>query len=520
MGPEVRFILTDKCNYHCWFCHREGMDIDNSNDEMNFDEIKLLLSEYKKWSNNDEITLTGGEPLIYKNIHPLIDYLYSIGYKITITTNGFVLPQLFNQIEKIKKFNVSFHTNERNIYEKMVGKQDSFLTVKNNLQELRRKNKNIEISLNVTIINSFNSSFENIERIIEFAREIKANIKLIEYFPSHEKHNYSLDNYVEFLKIKKFKLVDKQPRKLRFYDGSINITLSKIFCEDAINNYNSDKYCNQNNDLFLSYHGYFKLCRYSEEKIYVNKELRSFNISELRKKFELAQKKLGYECSEEYYNSRKETIIESTKNFIKDVFMSESSGHDYYHSIRVYNNAVNIYNNDIINADLFIIKMIALLHDVEDYKLFDLNNYGKVHSFLVSQRIPIKERTQIESGIKQISFHQRMFSEEEVSDEVKIVQDADVLDAIGAIGIARTFAYGGKIQRPIYDPDIEPKKFFEDKGDYKKNIGTSINHFYEKILKLPDMMNTPYGKECAKMRKIFVLDFLKEFMEEWQGVKA
>lgn len=518
MASEIRLILTDNCNYNCWFCHKEGMENEPSNDELNLESLKFLLAEYKSWSHNDEITLTGGEPLEYERLGSLIDFLYSIGYKITITTNGFNLPIIFKYINKIKKLNISFHANNEEIYERIVAKKGTFLTVKKNLYALRKINNIIEVSLNVTIINSLNSGFENIEKIINFAHEINVNIKLIEFFPSYSEHNYPLNNYVEFLKIKQFKLVKHAPRKSKYSDGKITITLSKIFCEDAINNDNADEYCNKYNDLFLSHHGYFKLCRYSNEKIDIKEEVESKKISELHKKFKLININLGHECSKTCYNSRKNEIIESTKEFIKMVFNSESSGHDYYHSIRVLNNAIDIYNHCESNADLFIMQMIALLHDVEDYKLINLEETGRVCGFLTSQRIPYSDRKIIQNGIKQVSFNYRLFSDDVYSDEVKIVQDADVLDAIGAIGIARTFAYGGKVKRPIYDPDVQPQQFFASKKEYQSNKGTSINHFYEKILKLPNMMNTSYGKKMAELRKSFVQNFLKEFMEEWQGI--
>ncbi|MGD1822855.1 MAG: HD domain-containing protein [Pleomorphochaeta sp.] len=199
------------------------------------------------------------------------------------------------------------------------------------------------------------------------------------------------------------------------------------------------------------------------------------------------------------------TIIENSLKYIKDFFKDDYSGHDYYHSLRVYNTAIKIEeveeeNNQAI--DLTRVKLIALLHDVDDYKISPKTNKNldNARSFLKDNNIANDEIEAIISDISNLSFSKGK-SSDCLSIEGKIVQDADRLEALGAIGIARTFAYSGANNRAIYDP-ID-------------NKDSAIKHFYDKLLKLEDLMNTNYGKQLAKERTNFMKDFLNEFYKEW-----
>lgn len=207
-----------------------------------------------------------------------------------------------------------------------------------------------------------------------------------------------------------------------------------------------------------------------------------------------------------------ENIIRSAKIYIKDIFQNDFSGHDYYHSIRVYNLATHIAQHE--NADLTLVQLIALLHDVDDYKLFAQNrNFQNTRYFLNSHNIPPLQIDNICSIIADISYKGTETHPPE-SIEGKIVQDADRLDAIGAIGIARTFAYGGTINRPIHNPLLTPHTDI-NYADYQNCKGTSINHFYEKLLCLKELLNTSEAKKIAEHRHLFMINFLNEFFQEW-----
>ena len=184
-------------------------------------------------------------------------------------------------------------------------------------------------------------------------------------------------------------------------------------------------------------------------------------------------------------------IINSAKEYIKDIFKNESTGHDKEHTIRVYRNALLIAK-EYPDCDLFIVEIAALLHDVDDHKLFDHPNNENARAFLKEQNIKEEQIERICDVINEISFSKNK-DKKPSSLEAMIVQDADRLDAIGAIGVARTFAYGGRNCRPLE---------------------SSIKHFYEKLLLLKDKMNTEVGKKLAEERHQFLINFLSEYSKE------
>lgn len=209
-------------------------------------------------------------------------------------------------------------------------------------------------------------------------------------------------------------------------------------------------------------------------------------------------------------------LLEKTLLYIQDRFQNDYSGHDYYHSIRVYKLATSICKGE--NSDLEIVQLAALLHDVDDYKLFggNLGTTSNAEEFLKSNKIVDIKIKAICDIIASISFKGTDTKVPE-SLEGKIVQDADRLDAIGAIGIARTFAYGGSKNRSMHIPNEKPKEDMNEE-EYIKAEGTTINHFYEKLLKLKDLMNTATAKAMAESRHKYMENFLDEFFSEWDGI--
>ncbi|SHO51884.1 HD domain-containing protein [Anaerocolumna xylanovorans] len=207
-------------------------------------------------------------------------------------------------------------------------------------------------------------------------------------------------------------------------------------------------------------------------------------------------------------------IEENAFKYLKETFKNDCSGHDYYHSVRVYKNAVNIAQKE--GGNLFLIKLAALLHDVDDSKLFDTSDkLQNARKFLVENGVDDSSINEICKIIKSVSFKGNG-SVIPDSLEGKIVQDADRLDALGAIGIARTFAYGGHKGRPIHEPYEKPIDNMAAK-EYENHISTSINHFYEKLLKLKNLMNTDTAISLAENRHVFIKKYLDEFTNEWDG---
>lgn len=207
--------------------------------------------------------------------------------------------------------------------------------------------------------------------------------------------------------------------------------------------------------------------------------------------------------------------IESVKNKIKLEFFGEATGHDWFHIERVYKNALKIQAEE--GGNIEVIAFASLLHDIADHKFVEnheVETESRIREILSKENVAEDVINQVLHIAQNISYKGAKVANKIDSLEGKIVQDADRLDAIGAIGIARAFAYGGHKNRPIYTPDEAPKMHvnFED---YKNENGHTINHFYEKLLLLKDKMNTQTGKELAQERHGFIENFLVQFYKEW-----
>ena len=209
-------------------------------------------------------------------------------------------------------------------------------------------------------------------------------------------------------------------------------------------------------------------------------------------------------------------LINETIEYVKDFFKNEFSGHDFWHTLRVYNMAKTIAEKE--ECDKEIVCLAALLHDVDDVKLVGEQEipYNNAITYLRSKDYDEERIQKIVHIISQVSY--RGGSTKPDTIEGEITQDADRLDAIGAIGIARTFAFGGNKNREMYNPDTPYVEGAEMQGD-KYVGGPTINHFYEKLLKLKDLLNTNSAKEIAEHRHKYMEEFLDEFYAEWDGEK-
>ena len=210
-----------------------------------------------------------------------------------------------------------------------------------------------------------------------------------------------------------------------------------------------------------------------------------------------------------------QNLIQNTVNFVKEKLHGAEAGHDWFHIERVWKLSTKIAETESCNLE--VVELSALLHDIADPKFHggDETLALKIsRTFLESENVPEEIISQVLFIIKNISFKNRGEVPENLPLELQIVQDADRLDAIGAIGIARTFNFGGFKNNLMYHPEIQPKLNMT-KDEYKKNEGTTINHFYEKLLLLKDLMNTDAAKKIAAERHDFMLKFLDEFYKEW-----
>lgn len=210
------------------------------------------------------------------------------------------------------------------------------------------------------------------------------------------------------------------------------------------------------------------------------------------------------------------TLIENAIKYVKELFQNEYSGHDYFHTIRVYKIAKQIAIKE--NANIETVMISALLHDVDDIKLSPNTNKNKdnARKFLQDNKVEENNINLICDIISEISY-KGIDSKPAKTLEGRIVQDADRLDALGAIGIARAFAYGGNHNRVMYDPDILPCLNMTEL-EYRNHISTTVNHFYEKLFNLKSLMNTQTAKEIAISRENYMKEYLKTFINEWDGV--
>lgn len=217
-------------------------------------------------------------------------------------------------------------------------------------------------------------------------------------------------------------------------------------------------------------------------------------------------------------------IVEETITFVKETLKNAEGGHDWFHIKRVFQNSMLIAKDE--KVDILVVSLAALLHDIADAKFYDGDETvgpQMAKDFLHSLKVKKKIVRHVVKIIEQISFKNSLGKSNKKpfkSKELEVVQDADRLDAIGAIGIARAFNYGGYKNREIYNPEIAPNLKLSKKA-YKNSKAPTINHFYEKLLLLKDKMNTDTGKRLAESRHQFMLDYLEQFYTEWNplGIK-
>lgn len=217
------------------------------------------------------------------------------------------------------------------------------------------------------------------------------------------------------------------------------------------------------------------------------------------------------------YNADVQQLIDQTEQFVRKELADAEGGHDWWHIYRVWKLAKRIAASE--QVDLLVVELSALLHDIADSKFHNGDeNVGpqKARSYLESAGVPGDVIQHVVNIIMHISFKGGHNAGTFYSPELGVVQDADRLDAIGAIGIARTFNYGGFMNRAIYDPGVAPDLHMT-KEQYKNSTAPTINHFYEKLLLLKDRMNTATGRQMASERHAFMETFLEKFYKEWEG---
>lgn len=263
---------------------------------MDANDYEFLLSYCKNKYGWNTVTLTGGEPFMRKDVSDIISKANDLGIKTTVVSNGELINRFYDSFQKIDRLNVSIHSFDEKIYSSIVSRNNKLNVVMNNLAQLRNLNNTIDIRINTTIVKNQNDSDDDFKKLIDFAENINGSIKIIELFSEDKNLIVPLFEIKNKLLNLDFKILEEYNHKTVLFNGKTKIVLSKIFCSAANNRFESQKYCNEFNDFFVSPDGIIKLCRYLSEEISILDEIKNRDIEGLNYKMELANKLLGLHC--------------------------------------------------------------------------------------------------------------------------------------------------------------------------------------------------------------------------------
>ncbi len=300
MKNDIRFLVTNTCNYHCYFCHNEGMEKKMNYKELNVEDYVLLFSIYSEMEEWNGVTLSGGEPLIYKNIDELVKRLYEAGAEITIVTNGSLLKQHLPILKYIGRINVSIHTLDNLMYEKITGRTHTLNIVKENLELVRKLYPKLHIRLNITPCKDNNWNLDAFKQLIEYSRKIQASIKLTELFPNTDPSTVTIEELIKQLEILGYTEIVTDDRTRLFKSQNHYIYLTQCTCSKAIQTKSPITYCRENHDLYINHDGTVPLCRLGKENLNIIQELEGKNIEMLKKKIELAKLRVSSDICYKY----------------------------------------------------------------------------------------------------------------------------------------------------------------------------------------------------------------------------
>lgn len=316
MGRELRLIVTKNCNYQCYFCHHEGIEKD-SKMELNSSDYEYLFSICKEKFGWDNVSITGGEPFMNKDIDNIIKKIYGKDGKITIITNGELLLLHKELIPFIKRINLSLHTLNETKYTEIINRKNKMEKILNNIAYIRNIYPKVEIRLNVVLAKGVNDTEEEIIELLNFTSKIGGSIKFIELYTENKEEIISLD-FVENILLKKgYKYYESSNISKKFMtNGMIDVIMSRIFCANAEKQFNPAYYCNKYNDLFITPDGYVNICRKKTEEISILKEIKQRDEKGLIKKMEQALNSIGKKCV--FSNEDMKLAINGGEKIFKD----------------------------------------------------------------------------------------------------------------------------------------------------------------------------------------------------------
>lgn len=294
---EFRFVLTQRCNYTCEFCHGETLQ-NPQRDLMNTNDWITLFRVSQEFFGHNKVTFTGGEPLIRKDVITLAKEIYICGGEITITTNGYFLEEKLLIGNYIKKLNVSLHSLDQEVYSAIThGEKYSLHKVIYGIQLFREKYPHVPVVLNVALVEGVNSELKQIKALVNLATQIGADIKFIELYPKGVDGFIPLPVLSENLNKIGFSKVLSTFRKMSFTNGEVQVALTQIFCSFAENEKDPSRFCQENNDLFVTPEGKIKPCRHSMIEFDLKKHLTDdANLDGIKLVLDDAIRHLGARC--------------------------------------------------------------------------------------------------------------------------------------------------------------------------------------------------------------------------------
>jgi len=289
-------IITQNCNYQCYFCHREGIDRE-SKSILNHQDYEYLFSVCQEEFGWNEVSITGGEPLMNKEVDKIIENIHENGGKITIITNGELLLEHKKIIPYLKRINLSLHSLDKEKYENIIGKKDKMDKILKNIAYIRNIYPNVDIRLNVVLTKGVNDTEENILEMLDFSEKIGGSIKFIELYTDKKEDIVKLEFVEEILQENNYKYYESSNIAKKYMtNGKIDVVLSRIFCANAEKHFNPAYYCNKYNDLFITPDGYINICRKRTDEISILKEVKDRNRKGLLKKMNEALSSIGKKC--------------------------------------------------------------------------------------------------------------------------------------------------------------------------------------------------------------------------------
>lgn len=316
MSRELRMIITQNCNYDCYFCHKEGIERD-CDSKFNSSDYEYLFSVCKEKYGWNEVSLTGGEPLMNKDVDNIIEKIYSKNGIITIITNGELLLEHEKIIPYIKRINLSLHSLDKEKYEQIINRKDKMEKILRNIAYIRNKYPNVDLRLNVVLTKGINNTEKSIMELLSFTEKIGGSIKFIELYTRKKEDIVKLEFVEEILLKHNFKYYETSNISKKYMtNGETDVVMSRIFCANAEKHFEPAYYCNKYNDLFVTPDGYVNICREKNAEISILNEVKKRDKEGLIKKMDEALNSIGKKCI--FCNEEKKLAINGGERIFKD----------------------------------------------------------------------------------------------------------------------------------------------------------------------------------------------------------